>query len=1214
MSEKVFQQAFERLKDGWSMYNVHQSDFTKALRQEFWFEWLPQKSDEELVQCARGYQDVFEDGHILEGVPASTITSILMRLQPEEPLDGFSWEDTPLSEYVGYALESLMEQNPSFLPADAFAEHEMLGGVHEFLCWKYDMLDEEKLSDQGMSWLALMYFKNSDYKQVSTSTLKSKRFITAAKQIIAQHDSGELYWPNIEPYLDGLDASRMLALCHALKTTYHHKQPLYAVIKALLTPCFPEVLPLYEARYTDSDDRKHSNAMTVTMAMVRLCQEHDQNLSDAHRALFLEVLERGLSTFVEPLKEILSVERIEGTSEALSGTLERWRSSLLAELFEFVDEQEHVLSQILEKCWGYKLSKYDVQSLTRKFRLFPEELLTSVAITQWGKSLPPKEVALALFDGLRGARHTQLAELYILGLAHKSKPVRESAEVALRDLGELARPALESNKDAKKKAVREVCQAQLAALDATSAEPELTMSDEEVQAHRERMEKLEGVMKNYSAANRFLRQIQSDRLLWFEAACEIFAAQAPAYYAIYTFKQSVYIFHEHIEAPVPFWSTCFSTLAHLHAKLRAYEKREMIKLFSPMPMDMTEEVMLKPLRGATGTLAPELLEFYIKRSESPDLDVLINHLQHKSKPARQTSMDALKVWFERADEAHARDALEKLVSLVTSKQKHTRELTSQLLATLDAGLLEPHIKLFEKARDKERSADVLNALDTVLRKSGQGSEEQEAESFSADATGAWKEAEALLESQRARKVPSFIKLEELPDLLWSETDKPLSDKAMKGLLTTLRQEGPDSQDAIARQIRPLLDDESAHAFSVALKDQWMKAGAKASHKWAPYQQGIFVKEARLNEFGPHLAEWVSLGRRAWAQWYMDVLARHGSMSGKSWVVHWSLVAPHKSLHTHAIKLVEELAKQEGVTPGKFAESVNLYIEQDVYEEQFPTNLIDGSTSATLDNGDAIEFVIDPNHELMIKRKTGKLQKSLPKNASRDLKDRFKKMRNRYNHFRDQAFDYLESCMISGRPWEKKAFEAFFLEHPVISRFAPTLLFLLDSGELFHINEGDIVDVEWEPMTLPEGAKVKIAHVFDLKDKNVDKWLAHMGEAEIVQPFAQLDRPFYVLGEEPEISKVQSSTLAGRLQRSGWRNAAAEDAGMIYEASRIMPGRGVRAVLDHNGFYAGNPGAMSQLTDVRVSGFYDLQGRTLRPENVDAIAYSETWVALVALTQ
>lgn len=1223
MSTKVFEQAWERMGNGWPLDEIYREGLKRGMRAQFWFEWALARPGRELFERSEFFLQMCEDEDVWSEREPEEFAALIVKVKEGAPADssrGYYWpRGSGVDADVGYMVRTIMQVVPCWLNMGLFEAHGDLQAVTDYIRWEKGALDLDELSDDVLAMLAYSWLIDEGFKALNEAPefLTSGAWNGAVRGALSRVDSKQLVWSRAKAFQDAPDASRVLELAESFRLDVDEIERSEASVRELFEPHVEALPALLAAQVAESNDffRNYAQHFMV-LVLADMYAKREVTRPPALHKLVLECVEYTCRPALFPLLRGALHVHAEGVDEALERAAGRWFFNFALELTDFASSPQPIWRAVIaHAARDFKGHTHNGRGYVKNLGLIDDVFFCETLHALWKDEPLSRESALLMFNVLDAQQEAgaAVAEFYVLALEHKSKPVREHARKAILAIGARARPVLEAHKDAKKKAVRECCQEALAVLD--SAKPGDVLSESELAVRGRKLERLELLEKRHDKLDAFMNEIMDDCMPWFEVMMEMYVSRPLEYQVQGMVSQCVTYVQQHQPQPAV-WVAYVSALAQIDKKMRGMWKRMLIRtLATHMPDALLEEVFAPALSGRVGSLAEMLYTYYFERSSAPDIGVLIAGLQQTSKPARQVACDHATQMMAKASAEQASTLLTSLSPLLTSKQKHARELTARLFALATTEQLAPYVDVLTKARDKERSADALNAFDAVLSAAGQADDALEVNPGGEDASDAsWSDAQALLESQRARKVPSFINLEALPDLCWAETGAPISEKALKGLLTTLRQEGPDSQDDVARRVRPCLDDASAHAFSIALKDQWMHTGSKPAHKWAPYQQGIFVTEERLNEFGPHLANWVSAGRHHWAKWYMDVLARHGSQTGKSWVVHWALNAEHRSLHEHATHLVEQLATQAGVTPGALRLSANLYIAQDAYEASFPTTLWEQEPKATLDGGEVIEFVLDARGEFMIKRANDKLQKSLPKGASADIKAQFKSLRDRVKHIDRAATRHLEECMISGRPWSKQAFETYCVQNPVIARLSDRLLFILEGGELFHIHEGDIIDVEWEPRILPEDQTIRIAHMFDLEGKNVDKWLAHMGEGDVVQPFAQLDRAFFKYGEEPEVGEVSLATLAGRLLDGGWRHAAAEDAGMVYEALKIWPGRGVRVTISHDGIYAGNPGMYRESTAVHISEFVDLMGTRIDPKDVDPIGYSETWVALCELTR
>lgn len=1226
----LFSSVLEKFNHGWELYEVYRDKLKKDMREEFWFEWFPQQTGDDVLGAGDALQQMFGDASFWASQDDGTLEKILINVHDV-------WARTPERRYpwgvnrevffcLAHSIKNIVHHDPARFSQGAFDEHPQLATLLEFFKWEqgkipFDALEEPTLEIITTHWIT----NTSTYDMRGRAELTSPAFIERLTARLAtfsrDYPDEHISWSNVGHLLEHLEPEVELTLGTRLTFSSCTDQQIHDIVRGIATRGFPDNLDLFVARHHSAQERGLYPVSWMSLVMAELCVAHDLPFPKGLEEMLLEVVARSNALQLKLFQELVTTRPLAGLAERLEGQIARWRGSALLHLIEFVHEPREVLAQILAAFWGYSsLSKYDLahdSSLCLDLRKLPREALVEEALELWRQDAPPREQAQILLDAVSRDHTSREAPLYLLAMHHKSKPVRELAERLITDLGLEARSIVEQGKDSKKKSVRTFCSKLLESLDAMPAE-ELP-SDEELEAHARRVEAIRPIMRDHKKAAEFFNARRDEPMAWIHATLEVYAQQTYAYAANEVLRAAIDAYSDDGARTEEIWRAVLATMASYAHKLKKYELRYgLLVLDQIKPKRLLAEELPKLLLHASGTYAPELFKRYLKHAKhDPDRRVLLAGLTHKSKVIRDLISEEIEALLTKGPKEARPELVNTLVEALQSRSKSAREVAARALSRVDADLLTPHQEELQKAHDSERSVDVQLLLAPMLSTLGvgEGADDSAAASAAPEELSNWEAAQELLESMKSRKTPKFIDLQALPALRWSDGETALSDSALATLLTTLRQEGPDTQDPVARQVRPFLDDDSAHNFSVALKDQWKNAGSSASHKWAVYQQAILVKEERLDEFGPHLANWVSYGKHHWAKWYLDILARHGSMRGESWLVHWALNAEHRSLHEHANHLVEELASARGITPGELHASVNLYILEDAFEQDFK---VDASpyASGLLADGEELTFAYDfEKSKAIVERASGKTQKSLPRDTPPDTKEKFKRFGKLYTYSDERIRAYLEQCMISGRSWSVERFEAFFLEHPFVKFYADKLLFMLGDGEtFFHVHEGDLIDVDWEPLKLAEDATINIAHVHDLKGKNVDKWLAHMGEGDVIQPFAQLDRPFYEVGSEPEVPEISLATLAGRLNAQGWRSGRAEDAGMIYEASKIMPGRNVKVIIDHHGIYAGNPGMYREQTPVRVQSFHDLQGNSLDPQQVDPIAYSETWLSLTELTR
>lgn len=1220
-----FSHALEQLNNGWSLQDVYRGPLEKSLREEFWFEWLPKQDVTDFIDGSDSLLEMCSEESFWKDQDPDVVEALLVHIQNtwrKDPNKRYPWGvQKKISSSVASSLNEIVAAQPSFFKEGTFAQNPELATLLQLLKWQgnhlpFDALDEETLDLVALHWIA----NKEAFHYRERLRLESRKFrdrIAAHLATFLQdYPEQNISWSNVGTFLQDLDPDQAMEAATHLSFSSSIDHEIYKALKAIVARRFPDNLDTFIEKYHAPEKRRLYPVTWMSLAMGALCLEKEIPFPTPLDEMLLEVVARNDTLQIKLFRDIIARHPIEALSHKLESLLNLWRNSALLSLIDLADQPHQIVTQILSMFWGYtSLSKYDLQpqsSIVQDLRKLPRETLVQVAMKRWEEDEPAKEQALILLHAVSHGYGELEAPLYLMALHHKSKPVRELAEQQLTALGQLAKDALEEGKQSKKKSVREFATQLLETLEAVHDEEIPT--DEEREAHQRRVEQVRPLLKDYQKAAEFFRAHTDEPMAWFQAAMEVYAQATYAHAANHILRGTIDAYGKDKAHRDELWTGVLTAIAAVSSKLKKYQLKEALAIVDKqVPKEILDRELPNVLLDASGDYAPGLFKRYFTRAQhDPSAQVVIAGLEHKAKAVRDLTSEAVEFLLTQGAKERRPALVETMLEVLETKSKSPRELAAKALSQAEPELLKPHRETLEKLQASERSLDVQLHLDRILPMLLDEGEASSCASPDSGELSDWKAAQELLESMKSKKEPKFVDLDALPDLLWHDGETALSDKALKSLLTTLRQEGPDTQDPIARQIRPLLDDDSAHDFSLTLREQWRKDGEKSSHKWALYQQALFVKEERINELGRILLQMANYNHQ---KWYLDVFARHGSRAAHSWVVHCALNAERPSVYEHANHLVEELAREADMTPGQFRASVNLYISQDVFEQFFEVNA-SNVASGELADGEEVTFAFDfDRSKAVVERASGKTQASLPKETPDATKEKFKRFGKLYKYKDAQIKSYLEQCMISGRPWTVAQFESFFLEHPFVKQHADKLLFMVGDGQaFFHVHEGDLIDVEWEPLKLADDAIVKITHMYDLKDKNVDKWLAHMGEGDIIQPFAQLDRPFYEIGSEPELEQVSLATLAGRLDAQGWRNGRAEDAGMIYEASKIMPGRNVRVVIGHDGIYAGNPGMYKEQTEVSILSFQDLQGNHLDPKQVDPIAYSETWLSLTELTR
>jgi hypothetical protein len=160
--------------------------------------------------------------------------------------------------------------------------------------------------------------------------------------------------------------------------------------------------------------------------------------------------------------------------------------------------------------------------------------------------------------------------------------------------------------------------------------------------------------------------------------------------------------------------------------------------------------------------------------------------------------------------------------------------------------------------------------------------------------------------------------------------------------------------------------------------------------------------------------------------------------------------------------------------------------------------------------------------------------------------------------------------------------------------------------------GPAVDASGAPLDLERAEHIGLTHPAELTEAALTSWRKAFEVAKIEQPFLQLARPVFRRsgkGTAPledllaERTPVSSRKLVRALESLGFLTGAAEDAGMVYEATRTFAAR-YALQLHHDG-YPIQTRSLTASATTRLQGlsFFD-GGRSLPLPKVPAGLYSE----------
>ena len=185
------------------------------------------------------------------------------------------------------------------------------------------------------------------------------------------------------------------------------------------------------------------------------------------------------------------------------------------------------------------------------------------------------------------------------------------------------------------------------------------------------------------------------------------------------------------------------------------------------------------------------------------------------------------------------------------------------------------------------------------------------------------------------------------------------------------------------------------------------------------------------------------------------------------------------------------------------------------------------------------------------------------------------------------------AMVQQRSWSADDFERYFLRHPVMIRLATRLMWLSQTeadGDwskttMFRpLTDGTMIDPEDEEVTLPDDARIYIAHESLLDHETARVCHEHLADYEISSLFPQFNRPTITAQPGQRIIsdfanyRMSAGAMKGQMNRHGWQHGQPQDGGIMGEILRFFPGAGITAVLKLSGLPADSYGLSDFDTD------------------------------------
>jgi hypothetical protein len=320
-------------------------------------------------------------------------------------------------------------------------------------------------------------------------------------------------------------------------------------------------------------------------------------------------------------------------------------------------------------------------------------------------------------------------------------------------------------------------------------------------------------------------------------------------------------------------------------------------------------------------------------------------------------------------------------------------------------------------------------------------------------------------------------------------------------------------------------------------------GGEADDKWALHAVGLFGSDAAALRLTPLVRDWPREGHHQRAVWGLECLRAIGSDTALTQLHGLAQQTKFKALRDRALRLMEEVAADRGLTRAQLEDRV------------VPDLGLDERGGRTFDFGPRqFRLVFGPKLKPLLRDDAGKLRTTLPKPAAADDKAKAAEAVAAWNLLKKQVSETvkvqvrrLERAMIARRRWTVAEFDRFLVRHPFLTHLARLLLWgtFDEAGKLtaaFRVTEdGTCADAADRPFT-PAGPLVGLVHPLQLTEQERARWGEVFSDYELIQPFPQLGRRIHQLrpGEEraSELTRFGGAEVPvvvfnGILKQQGW---------------------------------------------------------------------------------
>lgn len=445
----------------------------------------------------------------------------------------------------------------------------------------------------------------------------------------------------------------------------------------------------------------------------------------------------------------------------------------------------------------------------------------------------------------------------------------------------------------------------------------------------------------------------------------------------------------------------------------------------------------------------------------------------------------------------------------------------------------------------------------------------------------------------------WLERETLPALVWSSSSESVDRTIVDAWIVNAVAQKDPTTDFGLQPYFDALEPEGRRTFALELFERWFEAAqSEAESRWwkgrgsaefvaGPSKgllslvacgrpdAGSIVKQAEgyvRKYYGCQLHE---------AQALLRLVSCLDDSAGIQLLVSIAERFRTKALQKEARRLLDVLAERRGWSRDEFSDRTIPHADLDDQRSakiHFEDAKGQVTRTFTVELSDAFQLTVRPDG--------GKPVKSLPKPRKEESEDSAKEARAVLTFMRKQVKETvrvqssrLYEALCLAREWTVDLWNSVFLEHPIMSLLAQRCLWgEFRAGErtttFRPLDDRTLTDARDQPVRLHSEATVRLIHSLDLSEEKRIAWRNHLADYEISPLLRQVDtEPFRLSPDQrndTEVkatsdAKIEARKASRELTRLGYARGPAYEGAQVHSASKLFPGLGIQAVIEHSGF-------------------------------------------------